>query len=103
MDEATGDRDEAFLLCEHALALITKADDWTDLEGGSRIGHWSDRRFRAALLVPPEAELEGTCFPHVLEIWEGDSKVLSACWEDRRRIETRTFRRGEWQSQFLAR
>lgn len=53
------------------------------------------------LLVPAQVEVEGAYDPHILEIWDGDEKVFSSCWEDPDQPEVRLCRSGQWQEEFL--
>jgi hypothetical protein len=94
------EQEQAFTICEHALALVSQGDDWTDLGDASRIGHWSNVRFRVALLIPA-ASIKGAYMAHVLEVWDGDAKVLSAYWADPAEMEFRLFKPGEWRGDFL--
>jgi hypothetical protein len=55
MAEESGDR-RALALCEHALSLNVNANDWTDLGGGARIGHWQ-RSFYLLLSVHRQMRL----------------------------------------------
>jgi hypothetical protein len=51
------------------------------------------------LLVPPPSKFEGTYDPHNLEIWDGDEKVFSACWEDPDQPEVRLMvQEGLWKA-----
>lgn len=100
MEQADVEREKALTICGHALSLVSEAKDWTESGDGSQIGHWSNRRFRAALLVPTTS-IEAAYLPHVLEVWEQDEKVLSACWGDPEEIEIRLLKPGNWQQDFL--
>jgi hypothetical protein len=100
MAEESGDR-RALALCEHALSLNVNANDWTDLGGGARIGHWQNVRFRATLLEPSAATTEVVYSPYVLEIWDFDETVLSAHWDDPKDINVRLVKSGNWQMDFL--
>jgi hypothetical protein len=98
--QAEADRDHEVTIWDHALSLVSQGDEWTELGDGSRIGHWTNRRFRVALLIPPTA-IESAYIAHVLEVWDEDEKVLSTCWADAHDVEFRFLKPGEWQRDFL--
>lgn len=100
MEQPDADQEQAFTICEHAHSLVSNSDDWTDLGDASRLGHWSNGRFRVALLTPA-ASIQGAYLPHVLEVWDEDAKVLSAHWVAPEEVEIRLFEPGEWQLDFL--
>jgi hypothetical protein len=100
VEQPDADQDRTFTICEHALSLVSEGDEWMELGDGSRIGHWSNRRFRVAFLVPA-APIEGAYVVHVLEVWDEDDKVLSACWGDPEQVEIRSLKPGNWQRDFL--
>lgn len=100
MEQPDADKEQAFTICEHALALVSQSENWTELGDASRIGHWSNGRFRVVLLVPA-ASIKGAYVAHVLEVWQEDSKVLSAYWADAEEIEIRHLKPGDWQRDFL--
>jgi hypothetical protein len=100
VEQPEPNQDQATAICDHALALVSQGDDWTELGDGSRIGHWSDGRFRVALLIPA-ASIKEAYVPHVLEVWDEDAKVLSAYWADPEELEIRLLEPGDWQGNFL--
>jgi hypothetical protein len=97
----TDDQGRIQALCGHALSLIERRADWSELAGGSRLAHWTDRRFRATL-VTPFTEVAGLVEIHVLDIWDEDARVLSVSWQDPHEIEIRSFLPGDWEAEFLA-
>ena len=99
MEPADAAREQSLAICEHAITLVYEGHDWTELGDGARIGHWSNRRFRVALLIP--AAFEGAYVAHVLEVWDDEAKALSAYWEDPEEMDIRLLKPGEWQRDFL--
>lgn len=99
MEQPDADQEQAFTICERALSLVANGDDWTELGDASRVGHWSNGRFHVALLIPT-ASIKGAYVANVLEVWDEDTKVLSAYWADPEEMEIRLLEPGEWQGDF---